>query len=181
MKTGLFGYRDILFACLTGALLLFAQSALGQYSHPIPSGANAAAAAAEADKEEKESKMKDKKDRFTYGKRHETSVTTESSNATIQKTKHGTSDATVSTGAFKESFIDVGLATHYGATPSPTPKAKYNNPLRSTSTSVQSSASPSPSAQPAASASPAPSAPTRLDITTGVSPAPDIAATPKPH
>jgi hypothetical protein len=180
MKTGSFRYRDIFLTCCAGAMFFSVQSALGQYSHPIPSGANAAAASVEAEKEEKEFKLKDKPDRFTYGKRHETSVTTESTNNTIQKTKHGTADATVPTGVFKESFIDVGLANAHGPTPSPTPKSQ-SNPLRSTSTSVQSSASPSPNAQPVASASPAPSAPTRLDITTGVSPAPELTASPKPH
>ena len=174
-------FWHILLLCLAGAMFLSAQSTLGQGFRPMPDGAAAAAAAAAADKEEKESRLKDKPDRFTYGKRHETAVKTEATDAaTIQKTKHGSSDATVPTGVFKESFLDVGLPSGRASAPSPTPKAQVN-PLRSTTTSVQSSASPQPSPSPAATIAPASPAPARLDITRGVSPAPDITATPKPH
>jgi hypothetical protein len=163
-------------------MLLFAQSAFGQDYHPVPDGAKAAEAAAQAEKEEKEYRLKDRPDRFTYGKRHETSVTTESTNNTIQKTKHGTSDATVPTGVFKESFIDVGLTSAHAPSPSPnaTPK-KQLNPVRDASTSVHSSASSQPSPSPAAIAAPALTAPARLDITLGVSPAPNATAAPKPQ
>lgn len=162
-------------------MLLFAQAVLGQSSyHPIPSGADTTAAQIAADKEAKETKMTGKKDRFTYGKRHETSVTTESTKGTIQKTKEGSSDATVSTGAFKESFIDVGLSSGRAPASSPTPAARVN-PIRAAATAAQSSASSQPSASPAATAAAALTPPPRLDITLGVSPAPTIFATPKPQ
>ena len=183
MNPGCRRYREILLICFAGAMLLCAQSARSQIFHAVPSGQDAAKAAADEEKETKESKMKDKKDRFTYGKRHETSVATEST-ATIQKTKHGTSDATVPTGVFKESFLDVGLSSGQAASPnparSPTPKA-WVNPIRSSTTTALPSVSPQPSPSPAATAPAALTSPANIDITLGVSPAPNATATPKSH
>ena len=187
MNPGCRRYREILLICFAGAMLLCAQSARSQIFHAVPSGQDAAKAAADEEKETKESKMKDKKDRFTYGKRHETSVTTEST-STIQKTKHGTSDATVPTGVFKESFLDVGLSSGQAAAPSPapsparspTPKA-WVNPIRSSTTTALPSVSPQPSPSPAATAPAALTSPANIDITLGVSPAPNATATPKSH
>ena len=179
MKPGCDRYREILLTCLAAAISLLIRSASAQDQgvyRPLPNGAGVTAAQAAADKEAKEGKMTGKKDRFTYGKRHETSVTTESKNGTIQKTKEGSSDATVSTGAFKESFMDVGLASGRAPASRPTPAASVN-PIRGAATPAQSSASPQPSPSPVA----APTAQPRLDITLGVSPAPPITATPKPQ
>jgi hypothetical protein len=183
MKPGFARYRDILLTGVASAMFLLEQSALGQEGsafRPMPNGAEVTAAQAAADKEAKEGKMTGKKDRFTYGKRHETSVTTESANGTIQKTKEGSSDATVSTGVFKESFLDVGLSSGRAPASSPTRTAPVN-PVRGAATAAQSSTSPQPSPSPAATAAAALTPPPRLDITLGVSPAPTITATPKPQ
>src|ERR1700730_2843647 len=172
-------YREILLICFAGALLAFAQPALSQQAglRPLPDRATSTAAAQATEKEVQESKTTGKKDRFTYGKRHETSVATESTDK-IQKTKHGSSDATVPTGVFKESFLDVGLSSGRAAAASPTPKAQIN-PVRSTTnaTATLPSASPQPSPSPAAALT----SPANVDITLGVSPAPTALATPKSH
>ena len=173
MNPGSGRYWGILSAGVAGAMFLCAQSTLAQGPiRPMPDGVEAKAAALAAQQEVEKTKMTDKKDRFTYGKRHETSVTTESTNAAIEKTKHGSSDATVPTGVFKESFMDVGLSSGRAPASSPTPAVQIN-PVRAATTAPQSSASPQPNASPAA--------PARIDITFGVSPAPTIAATPPPH
>ena len=187
MNPGCSRYRKILLTCFAGAMLAFAQPALSQAAgiRPLPDRATTTAAAQATEKEVQESKMTGKKDRFTYGKRHETAVTTEST-STIQKTKHGTSDATVPTGVFKESFLDVGLSSAQAAaqspapTParSPTPKA-WVNPLRSSTTTALPTISPQPSPSPAATARATLASPANIDITLGVSPSPNAAATPK--
>jgi hypothetical protein len=183
MNPGCRRYREILLICFAGAMLAFAQPALSQAagSRPLPDRATTTAAAQATEKEVQESKMTGKKDRFTYGKRHETSVATEST-ATIQKTKHGTSDVTVPTGVFKESFLDVGLSSGQAASPnparSPTPKA-WVNPIRSSTTTALPSVSPQPSPSPAATAPATLTSPANIDITLGVSPSPNATAAPK--
>ena len=189
MNPGASHYRGVLLICVTGTMFAFAQPALSQQAgiRPLPDRATSTAAAQATEKEVQESKMTGKKDRYTYGKRHETSVATESKD-TIQKTKHGTSDATVPTGVFKESFLDVGLSSAQAAAQSPapsparspTPKA-WVNPLRSSTTTALPTVSPQPSSSPAATAAATLTSPANIDITLGVSPAPNATATPKSH
>ena len=179
MNPGCRRHRKILLTCFAGTMLGFAHPALSQQAgqRPLANPAQLKAEAQATEKEGQESKTTDKKDRFTYGKRHETSVATESTDK-IQKTKHGSSDATVPTGVFKESFLDVGLSSGRAAAASPTPKAQIN-PVRSTTnaTATLPSASPQPSPSPAAALT----SPANVDITLGVSPAPTAIATPKSH
>lgn len=151
---------------------IFAQSGEG-IAHPIPSGASAAAAAAQAAEERKDpdyGSVKKSKERFTHGKkRGEEAVESKSSTSAIQKTKDGSADATVATGVFKDSLLDVDLPNqNLAAKSTPTPAERVNS-LRRAKSEVQ------PAANPAAAVSPAPLTSSPLDITLGVT-----ASTPTP-
>lgn len=171
--------RLMLMSC-GGAAILFANPVFAQgmqdISHPIPSGASAAAAAAQAEEERKDpdyGSVKKSKERFTHGKkRGEEAIESKSSTSAIQKTKDGSADATVATGVFKDSLLDVDLNEHLAAKPTPTP-AERVNPLRRAKIEAQPAASPAPN--PAAAVSPAPLTSSPLDITLGVT-----ASTPTP-
>ncbi len=175
----------ILLTGLAGAMLLLAQSSLGQgnrdLAHPVPDGAKAAAAAAAAADEAKTEDPTKKEDRFTYGKRKGSeTLATKESTGTIQKTRDGSSDVTVPTGVFKESFLDMGLPSARTPAPNQTPSARIN-PVRSATTTGQASTSAQSSASPAPTAASVPTALSQLDITLGVKPAPNATATPSPR
>lgn len=114
--------------------------------------------------------------RFTHGKKAEKMVTIESKGEGIKKTKYGSSDASESTGVFKESLLDVGLngGVAPAAEPSATPSATIN-PLRK---AREAAAASSPAAHPLPSIDPASA---RIDITAGISPGASVspAATPQ--
>jgi hypothetical protein len=154
---------------------IFAQTGQ-EMNHPIPSGASAAAAAAKDEEERKDPEYgsaKKSKERFTHGKkRGAEAIESKPSTHAIQKTKDGSADATVPTGVFKDSLLDVNLPNqHPAAKPTPIP-AERANPLRRAKIEAQPAGAP---ANPAAAASPAPLAGSPLDITLGVS-----ASTPTP-
>jgi hypothetical protein len=172
---------------LGSAMLFFAPAAFGQGSsslvHEIPSGSKAAAAAAEAEQEAKEpdsGSVKKRKERFTYGKlRGQEAVESKESTNAIQKNKGDSGDATVPTGVFKDSLLDVDLSRQHNVSkPTPTPVERVN-PLRRARIDSQPAAGALPSASPETAAAAALTAPSRLDITLGVSPAPT--PTPRPQ
>jgi hypothetical protein len=178
--------RRLILISFGGAALFFARPIFAQagqeMNHPIPSGASAAAAAAKDEEERKDPEygsVKKSKERFTYGKRKEEAVESKGSTNSIQKTKDGSADATVPTGVFKDSLLDVDLPNeHHAAKPTPTP-AERVNPLRRAKIEAQPAAS--PAANPAAAVSPAPLTSSPLDITLGVSPAPTATPVPQSH
>jgi hypothetical protein len=175
--------RRLILISFGGAAFFFARPIFAQsgqeMNHPIPSGASAAAAAAKDEEERKDPEygsVKKSKERFTHGKkRGEEAVESKPSTNAIQKTKDGSADATVPTGVFKDSLLDVDLPNeHVAAKPTPTP-AERVNPLRRAKIEAQ------PAASPAAAASPAPLTSSPLDITLGVSAAPTATPVPQSH
>jgi hypothetical protein len=130
----------------------------------------------------------EKRGRINYGRKAETMVTSESTSDGIKKTKHGSSDATEPTGAFKGSLLDSGLSLGLTSTsPAVTPSSKPN-PLRDGTLKPNGSPVPHSSPLPRLHASPEAStlpvtAPPghEIDLSLKVSaPAPEVAASPRP-
>lgn len=103
--------------------------------------------------------------RITYGKRSETMVVKESNGTNgIRKTKDGSSDATVPTGKFKGSLLDIGLPA--APAPAASPALDATSLPKSTPAAL-----PRFSASPGSSPELKPVTAPQLDITLGTAPA----------